>query len=66
MFKRFVSYYKPHKVLFFFDMFASLLIALIGMLYPMLTRKVFSDYVKENNIKMIIIAAIILFILYLN
>lgn len=65
MFKRFVSYYKPHKVLFFFDMFASLLIALIGMLYPMLTRKVFSDYVKESNIKMIVIAAIILFVLYL-
>ena len=50
MFRRFISYYKPHKVLFFFDMFASLLIALIGMLYPMLTRKVFSEYVKENNV----------------
>lgn len=64
MFRRFISYYKPHKVLFFFDMFASLLIALIGMLYPMLTRKVFSEYVKENNVKMIVIAAIILLVLY--
>ena len=64
MFKRFVSYYKPHKKLFIFDMVASLLIAVIGMLYPMLTRKVFNDYVKTNNIEMIVIVGLVLLFLY--
>ena len=50
--------------MFFFDMLASLFIALIGMLYPMITRKVFNDYVPEGNVKMIIIFASILLILY--
>lgn len=64
MFKRFIAYYKPHKKLFFFDMLASLLIALIGMLYPILTRKVFNDYVKTNNIEMIIIIGLVMLFLY--
>ena len=64
MFKRFISYYKPHKKLFFFDMLASLFIALIGMLYPMLTRKVFNDYVKTNDIEMIVLIGIVMLFLY--
>ena len=32
MLKRFLSYYKPYKVLFIFDMLASLLVALIVFL----------------------------------
>lgn len=65
MFKRFIKYYKPHKVLFFFDMMASLFISIIGMSYPILTRLVFNTYVPNNDIKMIIILAIILLILYI-
>ena len=64
MFKRFISYYKPHKKLFIFDMIASLLIALIGMLYPILTRKVFSDYVENKNINMIVLIGIVMLFLY--
>lgn len=64
MFKRFVAYYKPHKTLFFFDMLASLFIALIGMLYPIITREVFNTYVPDGNIKMIIILGIVLLLLY--
>ncbi|MBQ8206501.1 MAG: ABC transporter ATP-binding protein [Bacilli bacterium] len=64
MLKRFISYYKPHKKLFFFDMLASLFVALIGMLYPILTRTVWQEYVPEKNIKMIVIYSIILLILY--
>lgn len=64
MFKRFLSYYKPHKKLFFFDMLASLFIAIIGMLYPIITRKVFNDYVVNGNQMMIIISGIALLVLY--
>ena len=34
MLKRFMAYYKPHKKLLFLDMTASLLVALIGVVYP--------------------------------
>ena len=65
MFKRFVKYYKPHKTLFFFDMLASLFIAIIGMLYPIITRQVFNIYVHAGDIKMIVILGVSLLILYL-
>ena len=65
MFKRFVKYYKPHKTLFFFDMLASLFIAIIGMLYPIITRQVFNIYVPAGDIKMIVILGVSLLILYL-
>ena len=37
MLKRFIAYYRPHRVMFALDMAASLLVALIGVVYPMIT-----------------------------
>lgn len=65
MFKRFCSYYKPHLKMFSLDMIASLLISLIGICYPILTRKVFNVYVPEENIKMIILFGGILLVIYI-
>lgn len=64
MLKKFISYYKPHKKMFFLDMLASLFISLIGMCYPILTREVFDKYVPEKNIQMIIIFSLALLLLY--
>jgi len=65
MLKRFIAYYKPHKVLFIFDMLASLLISLIGLVYPILTRKVFREYVYDSDgVSKIIIIVAILLVLY--
>ncbi len=64
MFKRFVSYYKPHLKMFTLDMLASLMISLIGMCYPILTRQVFNDYVPNKNVKMIVIFGASLLVLY--
>lgn len=64
MFKRFISYYKPHLKMFSLDMLASLMISLIGMCYPILTRQVFNDYVPNQNVKMIIIFGVSLLVLY--
>ena len=64
MFKRFIAYYKPHKFMFALDMLASFFVSLIGMLYPIITRKVFNDYVPNNNSKAIWIAGIVLLIMY--
>ena len=64
MFKRFVSYYKPHKKLFFLDMLASLMISLIGLGYPMITNKMLKEWIKDNNIRYILIFGIVLFLIY--
>ncbi|MBR2019649.1 MAG: ABC transporter ATP-binding protein [Clostridia bacterium] len=64
MFKRFLSYYKPHKKLFALDMVASLLVALIGVIYPMITRTMLNDFFPDRNYRMIVIFGIGLFLLY--
>ena len=39
MLKRFIAYYRPHKKLLVMDLLASLLISLIGMVYPVVTNR---------------------------
>ncbi|MBO5010647.1 MAG: ABC transporter ATP-binding protein [Clostridia bacterium] len=64
MLKRFISYYKPHKKMFFLDMLASLLISLIGMVYPIVTNKMLNEYIPEKMYSTIVIAGIIVLVLY--
>ncbi len=64
MLKRFLHYYKPHKTIFALDMLASLLVALIAVLYPMITRTMLNDLIPNENYKMIVIAALGLLALY--
>ncbi len=64
MFKRFIEYYKPHKLMFAADMLASLLISLIGMVYPVVTRKMLNEYIPNKMYKYIVIAGIIVLALY--
>ena len=47
MLKRFLHYYKPHKKLFIMDMCASLLISLIGIIYPIVTREMLNNLIPE-------------------
>ena len=65
MLRRFIKYYKPYRGMFFLDMLASFLIALIGLLYPIITNKVVKTYVPDNNTKMILILGIFLLICYM-
>lgn len=64
MFKRFISYYKPHKALFAMDLGASFFVAVIGVLYPMITRKMLNDYIPVRDYRMIVIAGCGLLALY--
>lgn len=64
MLKRFVSYYKPHKKLFILDMGASLLVALIGVVYPVITRLMLNDYIPGKKYKLIIISGLSLLCVY--
>ena len=65
MFKRFISYYKPHKKLFVMDMLASMTISLLGMVYPFITRTMLNDYIPNQNIRAVVIAGVVVLGLYI-
>ena len=64
MLKRFIGYYKPHKKILVLDMLASLSVALLGILYPIVTRTMLNDLIPNRQYKLIIISGIALFVLY--
>ena len=65
MLKRFISYYKPHKLMFAADMLASLFISLIGMVYPIVTRRMLNDLIPNRKFRAVILAGLIVLGLYL-
>lgn len=64
MLKRFLAYYKPHKKIFIADMFASLLVSVIGIFYPVITRNMLNDLIPNRNYQMIVLAGCGLLLLY--
>ncbi len=65
MLKRFIHYYKPHLKMLTLDMLASLLISLIGMVYPVVTNKMLNEYIPQKMYSTIVIAGFIVLLLYL-
>jgi len=65
MLKRFFEYYKPHRTLFLLDMLASLTVALIGVVYPMVTRSMLNDLIPNRKWELIITFGLALLLLYL-
>ena len=64
MLKRFLAYYKPHRLIFTLDMLAALFIALIGMFYPIITREMLNDLIPNRKYQLIVIAGVVLLALY--
>ena len=64
MLKRFISYYKPHKKMLALDMLAALLISVIGMVYPIVTRKMLNDYIPNKMYSTIVVAGLVVLALY--
>ena len=64
MLKRFIGYYKPHKKMLALDMLASLLISLLGMVYPIVTNKMLNHYIPDKNYRLIVIAGVTVLFLY--
>ena len=62
--RRFLAYYGPHKKLFAMDMTASLLVAVIGVVYPIITRTMLNDLIPNRNYRMVLIFGISLLCLY--
>ena len=48
MFKRFVSYYKPHMGLFTLDMICAVIVAACNLYYPTLAKKIINEYSLEE------------------
>ena len=65
MLKKFLVYYKPHMKLFALDMLASLLVSLIGIVYPMITRTMLNDLIPNQKFRLIIYSGIVLLGLYI-
>ena len=64
MLKRFIKYYKPHKKMLILDMLAALLISVIGMVYPIVTRNMLNVYIPEKMYSTIVIAGVVVLALY--
>ena len=56
MVRRFIAYYRPYKLLFGADMAASLLISLLGMIYPVMTNRLLNDFIPNRASRSIIAA----------
>ena len=65
MLKRFIAYYKPHRLMFTLDMIAAFFISLIGMVYPMVTNRMLNDLIPNRQYRQIVIAGIIVLVLYI-
>ena len=64
MLKRFLSYYGPHKRLLILDLAASLLISVIGMVYPIVTNNMLNDYIPNKLYGTIVVAGVTVLLLY--
>jgi len=63
--KKFVKYYKPHKGLFFLDMACALGIASLDLIFPIFSRRLINDFIPDRNLRAIIIASLVMFVLYI-
>ena len=64
MIRRFASYYRPHMKLFIADMVCALILAVCDLFYPMITRSMLDDYIPNKNMRMLLVWAGLLFVIY--
>ena len=62
--RRFFSYYRPHRRLFIVDLICSFTISVCNLFYPMIARNIMNDYVPNQNLRLLIVWAIVLGCIY--
>lgn len=62
--KRFISYYKPHKRLFFIDMIFAFLISISDLVFPVFTRKMINEIIPEGRMDLLVKWTIIMILLF--
>lgn len=65
MIRKFISYYKPYKKIFILDMLAAFIVAACDLVYPMMTRTLVNDSIPNKNMRMILVFAGVLLVIYL-
>ncbi len=65
MLKKFVSYYKPYKKLFFLDLLVAGISAGCDLFYPMLTRKIVNETIPNKEIRTLLTFSIVLIMIYI-
>ncbi len=64
MFKKFMSYYKPYKKLFFLDLFVAFIFAMCDLVYPMMTRELINESIPNQEMRMIGVFAVTLLVIF--
>lgn len=65
MIKRFISYYKPHKKMFFLDMVCALIVAVCDLFYPMISGNIIDKYIPDRNLKLLVTWSIVLLFIFI-
>ena len=65
MFKRFISYYRPHRALFIFDMFSAVMVAATSLFYPTIVKDIMNVYIFDDTPRRLIIWSCALLGLYI-
>lgn len=65
MLRRFIAFYKPHKLLFYIDIVAAILASLLSIVFPTITRKLVGETIPNKDIRMIVIFFAVLLIIWI-
>ncbi len=65
MIRKFIRYYKPHRKLFFWDMFCALIVAVADLFYPVIAKNMINDYVPNKNLRLLIVWGVVLLFIYI-
>ena len=61
--KKFIQFYKPHWKLFALDMFTAVMISFMTVMIPYIIRLILNEYLKQRDMKMIIVALSVILVL---
>jgi len=62
--KEFISYYKPHKRLFFIDMFFAFLVSVFDLVFPIFTRTMINDIIPNGRMDLLLRWSMIMMFLF--
>lgn len=65
MVKNFIKYFRPYKKLFILDLLAAFFVAACDLFYPIITRNIMDDVVPNRKIRILIIFAAMLAIIFI-
>ncbi|MCK5133787.1 MAG: hypothetical protein KAR40_16760 [Candidatus Sabulitectum sp.] len=65
MLKRFLSFYKPHKLLFGIDIAVTLLSSALAILIPSMVRTLLQELIPDRDVKAIVVYCVLMIFIYL-